>query len=100
VPHEKIHLIFGCRTRHDLLYADELRELEKRVPGFTYHPTLSREQWEGHKGYVHNIYEVLCEDRQPAHFMLCGWRAMIDEAKERITAMGYDKKAIHLELYG
>ena len=24
----------------------------------------------------------------------------IDEAKERILAMGYDKKAIHLELYG
>jgi len=100
VPHEKIHLIFGCRTQHDLLYAHELRELEKAVPGFTYHPTLSREEWEGHKGYVHNIYEALCEDRQPAHFMLCGWRAMIDEAKERIVGMGYDKKAIHLELYG
>jgi hypothetical protein len=25
---------------------------------------------------------------------------MIDSAKEKIVSMGYDKKAIHLELYG
>jgi hypothetical protein len=25
---------------------------------------------------------------------------MIDEAKQRITALGYDKKSIHQELYG
>jgi ferredoxin-NADP reductase len=35
-----------------------------------------------------------------AHFYLCGWKNMIDEAKQRILALGYDKKAIHLELYG
>jgi len=33
-------------------------------------------------------------------FMLCGWRAMIDEARERILKMGYDKKDIHIEIYG
>ncbi|XZF12676.1 ferredoxin--NADP reductase [Chitinophagaceae bacterium MMS25-I14] len=98
--HEGLHLIFGCRTRKDLLYAHEMQELEKMIPGFKYHPTLSREEWDGHKGYVHSIYEALCEDRKPAHFMLCGWRAMIDEAKQKITGMGYDKKDIHLELYG
>lgn len=98
--HKNIHLIFGCRTQNDLLYAEEMNELAANVPGFYYHPTLSREDWSGKKGYVHAIYEELCGDRQPAEFMLCGWRAMIDEAKERILGMGYDKKAIHLELYG
>jgi len=37
---------------------------------------------------------------KPAHFYLCGWKNMIDEAKQRILALGYDKKAIHQELYG
>jgi len=32
--------------------------------------------------------------------MLCGWRAMIDEGKERLLKMGYEKKDIHVELYG
>ena len=36
----------------------------------------------------------------PAKFYLCGWKNMIDEAKRRILAFGYDKKDIHLELYG
>lgn len=100
VAHKNIHLIFGCRTQRDLLYAEELNTLSKNIEGFHYHPTLSREDWTGRKGYVHAIYEELCCDRQPAQFMLCGWKAMVDEAKQRILDMGYEKKAIHLELYG
>lgn len=100
VPFHKINLIFGTRTQEDLLYADEMRALEKKLPGFRYLPTLSRETWDGPTGYVHNIYEQLCTERQPATFMLCGWRKMIDEAKERILAMGYDKKDVESEVYG
>jgi len=98
--HKNIHLIFGTRTRQDLLYADEMRRLEQSMEGFFYHPTLSREQWQGHTGYVHPIYEQLCTDRQDAQFMLCGWRPMIDEAKERILKMGYTSKDIEVEIYG
>ncbi|HMI64302.1 MAG TPA: hypothetical protein VK518_25470, partial [Puia sp.] len=36
----------------------------------------------------------------PASFFLCGWKNMIDEAKQRIQALGYDRKSIHQELYG
>jgi ferredoxin-NADP reductase len=36
----------------------------------------------------------------PSSFYLCGGKNMIDEAKKRIIALGFDKKAIHLELYG
>jgi glycine betaine catabolism B len=97
---KNIHMIFGCRTKNDLLYYDELKEMEQKVPGFHYHPTLSREQWEGHTGYVHTVYEELCKEKQEAKFFLCGWKLMIDEAKKRIQEMGYDRKAIHQELYG
>ncbi|MCX8019944.1 MAG: FAD-dependent oxidoreductase [Chitinophagaceae bacterium] len=101
ISFHKIHLVFGTRTRADLLYYDEFRELEKKLPGFGYYPTLSREQWaEGYHGYVHGVYEKLCEHRPDARFYLCGWKNMIDDARKKILEMGYDKKAIHLELYG
>lgn len=100
IPHKNIYLLFGTRTQKDLLYFPELTQLQKDLPGFYFIPTLSREEWEGRHGYVHNIYEELCAGRQPASFFLCGWKNMIDEAKKRITEMGYDKKAIHQELYG
>lgn len=100
IPFKNIYLIFGCRKKEDLLYYDELKELEQKLPGFHYHPTLSREHWEGHTGYVHKVYEELCKGKQDAKFFLCGWKHMIDEAKKRIQEMGYDRKAIHQELYG
>lgn len=98
IPHKNIYLIFGTRTQKDLLYYDEMKNLQ--LENFHYIPTLSREHWNGHSGYVHSIYEGLCINRQPALFLLCGWRVMIDEAKKRILEMGYDKKSMHQELYG
>jgi ferredoxin-NADP reductase len=101
LQHHHIHLIFGTRTKTDLLYEDELKALETVLPNFKYHPVLSREKIEGYEhGYVHSVYEQLCASKPDAHFMLCGWKMMVDEAKRRLLEMGYDKKSIHLELYG
>jgi CDP-4-dehydro-6-deoxyglucose reductase len=100
-PHKNIYILFGCRTQKDLLYYEELSQLQKDLPSIHYIPTLSREDWNDCKqGYVHVLYEELCCQKQPASFFLCGWKNMIDEAKQRIQAMGYDRKAIHQELYG
>ncbi len=96
----KANLVFGTRTQADLLYHEEMRALAGRLPFFRYRPTLSREHWSGDTGYVHPIYEELCSHHPPAYFMLCGWREMIDEARERILAMGYDKADVHIEIYG
>ena len=100
IPHKEIVLIYGCRRKENLMYFDELTALSKNLNGFSYIPTLSRENWEGQTGYVHAVYEELCINRPNAQFYLCGWKEMIDEAKERILQMGYDKKDIHLEIYG
>ena len=113
ISHKKLYLIFGCRTRKDLLYHEEMKTLESRMENFTYMPTLSREGWDGekgHTGYVHSLYEEICkknneacedlENLKPVSFYLCGWKAMIDDARKRIAALGYDRKSVHLELYG
>lgn len=100
LPHQNIHLIFGTRTQKDLLYYNEIKELQTQIPNFHFIPTLSREEWTGQSGYVHAVYEELCQQKPPAKFYLCGWKAMIVEAKKRILDLGYDKKDIHLELYG
>lgn len=100
ISHHNIYLIYGCRKKDNLMYYDEMKKMEENLNGFHYIPTLSREEWEGNTGYVHEIYETICENRTPASFYLCGWRDMIDQAKAGIMQMGYDKKDIHVELYG
>jgi CDP-4-dehydro-6-deoxyglucose reductase len=107
IPHKDIYLLFGTRSQKDLVYMEEMRRMEKEVEGFRYIPTLSREKWDGCCGYVHAIYENLVHEKMngsahvpSAAFFLCGWKNMIDEAKKRIMELGYDRKAIHQELYG
>lgn len=102
IPHRNIYLVFGCRFLSDSLYMQEMYELQDKLPSFRYLPTYSREtSGEVRKGYVHKVYEEIIGTSKPdAAFFLCGWKNMVDEAKERILALGYDKQDIHLELYG
>jgi glycine betaine catabolism B len=110
VAHKNLYLIYGCRTQKDLLYFDEMRGLEKELNNFHFMPTLSRETWDGHSGYVHNLYEDICRKNNeacknlgnvnPAAFYLCGWKFMIDDARKKIADLGYDKSSVHFELYG
>jgi glycine betaine catabolism B len=105
LPHRNIYLVFGSRTQADLLYFDEFKNLSEGWGSFHYIPTLSREQWPGANGYVHAVYENICKANGgdtplPANFYLCGWKNMIDEARQKLAAMGYEKKDIHFELYG
>ena len=103
-PHRRIDLVFGTRTASDLLYADEMRELEKSLDQFHYHPTLSREDVPGcRRGYVHSVYQELYGDRpgrEDASFYVCGWGDMIRDARKNLQEMGFGRKQIHFESYG
>jgi CDP-4-dehydro-6-deoxyglucose reductase len=98
-----MHLVFGTRTMDSILYRAEMEALAAEFPNFHYHPTLSREksaEWTGRRGYVHEIYEEIFADHRDAYFYLCGWDVMLNEARQRLEAMGYGKKQIIYESYG
>ena len=102
IPHKNIHLVFGTRYISDLCYPKELNDLAIREKSFHFYPTLSREkseEWKGHKGYVHNIYQELFNDKKDAFFYICGWKNMIFQARDTLLEMGYDRKSIKFELF-
>jgi ferredoxin-NADP reductase len=100
----------------DLLYPGEMQGLHEEMDSFNYLPVCSREPADNPKGirtgYVHKIYTDVVQAKpripqedgtdlpSPAYFFLCGWKNMIDEARQRLADLGYDKKSIHFELYG
>lgn len=101
------HLIFGCRTAEDILYREEFEALALEHANFTYSVAVSRENLPATKGmnttkgYVHPVYEAACaEAREDVRFYLCGWAVMVDEAKERLLALGYKPGQVIEELYG
>ena len=98
----RIFLIFGTRTKSDLLFFEEMKGLVKSIPNFNYIPVLSREDWVGETGYVHNQYEKIVKREKLYNplFYLCGWRNMITDAREKLKSLGIDSRNIKLELYG
>ena len=78
-----------------------MKALVDEIPNFSYTPVLSRENWDGAKGYVHEHYEKIVKNdnlKNPL-FYICGWRNMILDARKNIKALGYDSSDIKLEIF-
>jgi CDP-4-dehydro-6-deoxyglucose reductase len=102
IQHHRIYFVFGARTKDDLLYYEELLELIEKHKSVHFFPVLSRETsetWNGRIGYVHQVYEEIFSNKRPAEFFICGWSAMLKEARERLALMGYPKEQVHFERY-
>ena len=101
ISHKNIYLIFGTRTKNDLLCFDEMKTLEDEINGLNYLPVLSRENWEGDKGYVHDLYKKILNEKKSKNpiFYLCGWRNMVREARTNLKEMGFESKKIKIEIY-
>lgn len=99
---KNIHLIFGARTKNDILYHDFFTEVSDAYPHFKYDIALSREPCNGYQGYVHGLYKEQYQDvSDNTLFYLCGWQNMIDEAEDiLLNKMGYPRNQIITELYG
>lgn len=95
-------LLFGCRTRDDVLWADELRAWAERAPRLRQWITLSRgdEAWDGPRGYVQaHLGTALAVLGRP-HVFVCGLRKMIGEVRAVLKSQhGYDRKLVHSERY-
>lgn len=103
VPFKSINLFFGTRTEQDLLYREELQELQSELVNFNYHPVLSREKKEGFKhGHVHEHYLEFASllDEKPLVYF-CGWDRMIKQGRELLAEKGYQmSKDIRVEIFG
>ena len=94
-------MIFGTRRRDNLLCYDEIIDMQSDISSLKYIPVLSRENWEGKSGYVHDQYLNIInqENLKNPIFYLCGWRNMVREARNNLKELGFESKKIKLEIY-
>lgn len=95
----EIHLVYGNRTKDDIIYHQYWQELANQYTNFNYIPVLSREKWNQDTGYVHPIYQKLFNDGRNAQFYLCGWDEMLKEARRNLKSLGYNRKQYFIESY-
>ncbi|MDR1691555.1 MAG: ferredoxin--NADP reductase [Rickettsiales bacterium] len=100
---KKITLVQGTRFEEELGYLNYFKELEKKYPNFRYIPSITRQDWDGHKGRITSILNegLLDEElRQPSlKIMMCGSLAMTAEAVEILKIKGVSQENIIKEGY-
>jgi CDP-4-dehydro-6-deoxyglucose reductase len=102
IPFLSIDLVFGARFAEDILYQEEFEKLAQEIDNFNYHICLSRETFNGYQGYVHEKYQEVAKthEKEKTSFLFCGWREMIDQARQELSELNYKKEQIIFELYG
>lgn len=99
INHRNIYMIFGTRYEKDILYRGEMEELMTNHKDFKFIPVLSRGEWSGRKGYVHEVYREIFKGGENAYFYICGWKDMLNECRKNLEEMGYSKEFIKFESY-
>ncbi|MBC8494589.1 hypothetical protein H8D36_00365 [archaeon] len=95
-PDKKFKLLFGARTRKDLVFHEEFLEIEKTHDNFEYIPTITREEWDGRQGRVH---QHLGTEFENTTFYLCGLKEMVTQTKDELLKNGVLPENIKAERY-
>lgn len=96
-----IALVFGCRTRADILWGDELARWAETVPRFSLTVTLSRPdaEWRGATGWVQRHVVETARRLDPGVVLLCGLSPMTDAVERLLVDAGVAAARIRVEAY-
>jgi ferredoxin-NADP reductase len=99
------HLLYSSRTAEDIIYAQELDQLQRNQPGLEVFHTLTRTQPPGWKGYARRIDpEMLREVAAPLGGSLltyiCGPTLLVESVANQLVDMGIPGSRIRTERFG
>jgi Na+-transporting NADH:ubiquinone oxidoreductase subunit F len=94
---------YSAHTAADLVYLEEMREMERRLPGFHYIPVLSRhapaDRWEGEKGGLPSALTRLLPVLDDHEAYLCGGPGLIDASINALKAKGLRDELIFFDKF-
>ena len=104
----KITFWYGARSRSEMFYDEEFKELESNFQNFSYHVALSDPQpeddWDGLVGFVHQVAhdEYLKDHPDPAEieYYLCGPPLMLDAVQKMLDSLGVEPEMIAFDDFG
>ena len=92
----KIDIVYGSRSKDDLVDYAEIIDEWMKEDGINVHLTIDREQegWDGHVGFVPNYVKELNFDTNKT-VIICGPPIMIKFTLEGLMSLGYDKTQVY-----
>ena len=95
-PNKKFTLIVSYKLRKNMLHHEELLEIEKNNSNFEYHPSITREEWDGKKGRVTLHLPEVIKNKM---FYICGLKDMVIDTRKTLVERGVDQKDIKQERF-
>lgn len=99
---------YGARSKKELFYEDQFRELEKNYDHFTFVVALSAPEpenhWEGPTGYIHQVaYDRYLKDHPDPteiEYYLCGPPPMLEAVRKMLHELGVEPEMIAFDDFG
>jgi Na+-transporting NADH:ubiquinone oxidoreductase subunit F len=104
----KMTFWYGARSKSEMFYDKEFKELESNFQNFSYHVALSDPQpeddWDGLVGFIHQVAhdEYLKDHPDPAEieYYICGPPLMLDAVQEILDSLGVEPEMIDFDDFG
>ena len=94
---------FSARTAADLVYAQDFRALQSRLPGLAFTPVLSRplpeDRWEGEKGGLPSVLSRLLPGLQEHEAYLCGGPGLIEASVSAMRQKGLAAERVFFDKF-
>lgn len=94
-------LVFGVRYENMLMYQEEFEALERQYPNFKFVCTVTRptEAWKGNAGRVQQYVLAEIGNRKDFNVYICGLKEMVNDVRDKLKELGYEKHQVHFERY-
>ena len=104
----KVSYWYGARSKREIFYEEDFRELEAQFPNFSFHIALSEpkehDNWDGPVGFIHQVvydqYLSTLEEPEEIEYYLCGPPVMNDAVQDMLYNLGVPQEMIDLDDFG
>ncbi|MGM0530693.1 MAG: NADH:ubiquinone reductase (Na(+)-transporting) subunit F [Bacteroidota bacterium] len=104
----KVSYWYGARSKKEIFYEEDFRELEKEFPNFSFHIALSEpkeeDKWDGPVGFIHQVvydqYLSTLEEPEEIEYYLCGPPVMNDAVQNMLYNLGVPQEMIAFDDFG
>ena len=104
----KVSYWYGARSKKEIFYEEDFREIEKQFPNFSFHIALSDPQpednWTGYVGFIHQvIYDNYLKDHdapEDIEYYMCGPGPMANAVKKMLEDLGVARSQLFFDDFG